>query len=230
MYQLLTELVRLVREQPGIFPVLFGGLLIVVNAPGSPVFLNLDPVLCSLLTHAGFTILAVGCVSLFFKRFITSQSKGIATVQAALDDLRSTITPGHELNARLDDLEDRTIVVEDTQGRMLDMTTTPYYEANRKGRVIYCNQAYAAMYGVSTADLLTSQPLKWIHPREQARVNADTMRAIENRGGYEIKTRIVKSGRDRCKAIFTGTPLFDAGGNFTGHYGTVKVVEDYRNN
>ena len=229
MYPFLTELVRLVREQPGIFPVLFGVLMVVVNAPGSPIFLGLDPTLCAMLTDAGFTIAAVGLAGMFFKRFTSTQSTSIAKVQQALEDLSETLIPGSELEDRLNDLDDHVQFLEDKQGRMLDMSSMPYYEADSKGRIYYVNQAYADLYGVSSAQIFSNQPLTWIHPREQARVYQDAHRAIQNRGGYAITARIVKSGRERCKVTFNASPLWDGDENFVGHYGTVKVLEDYRN-
>lgn len=229
MYPFLTELVRLVREQPGIFPVLLGVLMVVVNAPGSPMFLGLDPALCAMLTDAGFTIVAVGLASMFFKRFTSIQSTSIAKVQQALDDLTETLIPGSEIEDRLNDLGDHVQYLDDKQERMLDMSSMPYYEADSKGRIYYVNQAYADLYGVSSAQIFSNQPLTWIHPREQARVYKDALRAIQNKGGYAITARIVKSGRERCKVTFNGSPLWDGDGNFTGHYGTVKVLEDYRN-
>jgi PAS domain S-box-containing protein len=230
MYQLLTELVKLVREQPGIFPVLFGGLLVLVNVPGLPWFLSLDPVHCELLTDLGLLVMAVGFATLFFKRLTSTQSASLRDVSKALEDLSGSLNPDGQLTAveRIDSLETAVDDVESMQGRLLDMSPVPYYESDARGRVIYVNKAYTDLYGVSAATLLNDQPLTWVHPRERSRVYRDALMALENQGGYTIKARITSHGRDRCKVVFRGSPLFNDDDEFCGHYGVVEVLEDYR--
>ena len=223
MYSFLTELVKLVREQPGTFPVLFGAGLVLVNAPGTPLFLGLEPTLCALLTDIGLTVVAVGMAAMILKHHVKERNEALGHLQSDVAMLKVVLCPegSRNLEVRLDDVE----VVQD---RLLDMSSVPYYESDAKGRIVYVNKAYTALYGVPHATLLNDQPLTFIHPRERARVFADATLSVQNKGGYTIKARITVNGRDRCKVVFRGSPVFDSQGVFTGHHGVVEILEDYR--
>ncbi len=223
MTQLLTELLKLLRDRPALTPFAVGGLLLSCTLTNA---LDLPADLCKTLTDLGVVSIAIGLLIMALKAVAVRPVRELAQLNATVVAMKDSLLPEQGLSVpeRLDLIEEDLEQVQTTQDRLMDMASTPYYETTPKGRIVYVNKAYADLFKADQKRLLEDQPLVHIHVRDQGRVLKESERAVEAKAAYKITARLIKDGRETYKVQFHGRPHFDEGA-FRGHYGTVQVIK-----
>lgn len=224
MTQLLTELLKLIKDRPALTPFVVGGLLLSCTLTN---VLNLPADLCNTLTDLGVFSIAIGLLIMPLKALTTRPVRELAQLNATVVAMKDSLLPEHGLSVpeRLDIVEEDLEHVHTTQERLMDMASTPYYETTPKGRIVYVNKAYADLMKAHPERIYADQPLVHIHQRDQGRVLKESERAVEAKLAYKITARLVKDGRETYKVQFHGRPHYD-GDRFRGHYGTVQIIKN----
>ncbi len=91
--------------------------------------------------------------------------------------------------------------------------------------IVYCNEAYAEIFGTSQRELMGKSLLKFLDERERRKALEQTaMRRNGVRSSYELS--IMSRGGERKELSASGSPIVDADGNFRGAVHTIIDITE----
>lgn len=229
MVKLLTDLIALLRQYPFMVPMAIGAGLVACSIPGQPLFLQLPPIVCEIATDLGIMCIGFGFYIMVTSGMAQRQESKIGGVRDQLAALQAQLSSDSDLtlDERFGLIEESLENTQQTQTRLLEAVDIPYYETDIYGRLTFVNRAYANIFGVSRSSLLDGQSMVHVYSRDRGRVLRESGQALEYQMSYRITARLTDpKGNVKGKVSFIGTPMFDAGGDFVGHYGTLVFKPD----
>lgn len=199
----------------------------------------------TLWSTAGAALLAIGTflITFFTKRILPwlclkitmllglrPVHKKLAALEARLDEISKEFKPndGESLRDTLNRIERFTELAVERQ-RMRDAdSTTMFWEADAKGNFIYVNRTLARSFRRVPGELLGSNWINTVHPKDRERVTHAWSDAVESQREVELEWAMLSGDSPRVEIPVRIKSYLMSGHQkeVLGYYGIMKKVEE----